>query len=177
MEKQKLHTALAVWPNGQDPFDRIGAGRCTVDKGSDSGSLVLSFRARDDEGAMPYISSYEPNPMDLCLYIWISGKTGFSMEFNANGIYYGKLERMEAIVKMLKAWNKRADKLYTGGVESFDTTLRRMLAATGATKAIRIAPGFGSAAYQLVPIENAIRDYVMPAVEEVRSRLKKEEAA
>lgn len=177
MEKQKMHTTLAVWPTDTgDAFSRIGMGRCTVDSDSDSGSLTLSFRARDNEGGMPYISRNDPNPMDVCLYIWISTSGGHSMEFNANGVYYAGQARVESILKLMKKWNAQAQRLYMGGSESFDTELRRMIAATGAKTALRIGSGYGGL-YPQMRVEDAIQSFVMPAVELLRSRLKRVEAA
>lgn len=175
--------ALAFWKDKTDLFDRIGAGKDYTERNATSATIHLNFRAveHDDPAKMATWYGVDGQPTsDICLYVWFDNNGAFNMEFNAHAIGFASQRKVEGIFKLMKLWNTRAEKAYevrkrlTDTRESFGDCLRRMIAATGAKTALGISEWRGGPEreYSSIDIAEAVAKYVMPAVCQVRAKLK-----
>lgn len=171
----KNSIVVVLWNNDSsaDAFGKLGDGLDLTRDGDWSGSVNISFRdveLRDGKRRIGWTSSYRAEAADIKLRIRLVCDGEFSMEF-LTAFDAANQQKVELTLKLLKTWNAKADKLNMGGKESFDTTLRRMLAATGVKSSLVINNQF-SDEHGTLSIEDTIRSYITPAVAQIRSKLK-----
>jgi hypothetical protein len=170
---------LAVWPDRSDAFDRIGAGRNHTQFGDASGSLLMGFRLyKADEKTIHSLygtGGFNEAVTDIFIRAFISFKYSNSAGFIGHNIYYKPSNELERVVKVMQAWEKRADAKYLGGTETLDTMLRRLLAAAGVKRAVVITGT--TSEYRTMSLEHAFQEFINPAIKEVQRRLEPAEVA
>lgn len=169
---------LAVWPDKRDPFDRLGAGSNHTSYGDTSGSITLNLRLFNDKDqtihSMYGVDSLDRTVMDICPRLYVNTNPAYdSVSIRGHNIYYAELMELERVVAVMKAWEKRIEDLYLGGKESLDTKIRRMFAGCGIRSAVQITSMRNT--YDLIPIGDAIREFIHPAIEDIMKRFPKPE--
>jgi hypothetical protein len=169
---------LALWPTRTDPMDRVGHGVQYNLNGESSGNVNLWFRLYDNADKTIH-AHYDCRKFDeavssIMLRIFVSHKYGSSAGFLGHEIHYAESATLMSIAKTIAAWEERAQALHLGGKEPLETCLRRMFVGAGVKRAVLITPG---SEYPTIGIEEAIRDYVEPAIASVAARIERCEAA
>ncbi len=171
----KSHSVvLALWPEGRTPFARVGAGENRIGSMESFGSVTLLVRLFDTVKRSIHGMSSEAQRMsdaiqDVAICIRVSKRWDASVSLIGHDIYYADADQLELTAKMMRKWNAGASSLYYGATEDVEALLRRTLAGMGIERAVLI---YGvSNEYRTVDLDDAIQNYVMPAIQDVLDRL------